>query len=96
MSKIDRIIAQSAKIEAQRVVLPKDAAWIGDFLTEYRAFPNGKNDDMLDALAYALNYQKGRVSPDAKVVSFPSPFLEAVRQGRGWNYFENHSSPKPW
>jgi hypothetical protein len=33
-SKLDRMAAQSAKIEAGHVHLPNSAAWLGDFLTE--------------------------------------------------------------
>jgi predicted phage terminase large subunit-like protein len=40
-SKLERMAAQSAKIEAGQVRLPKSAPWLGDFLTELLAFPNG-------------------------------------------------------
>ena len=38
-SKVDRMAAQSAKIEAGHVYLPKSAAWLGEFLTELLSFP---------------------------------------------------------
>ena len=44
-SKVDRMAAQSAKIEAGHVYLPKSAAWLGEFLTELLSFPNGRHDD---------------------------------------------------
>ena len=43
-SKVDRMAAQSAKIEAGHVYLPKSAAWLGEFLTELLSFPNGRHD----------------------------------------------------
>ena len=33
-SKLDRMVAQSAKIEAGHVHLPHSGPWLGDFLTE--------------------------------------------------------------
>src|SRR6202521_3706709 len=39
-SKVDRMAAQSAKIEAGHVHLPKSAAWLGEFLTELFTFPH--------------------------------------------------------
>lgn len=53
-SKTDRIAAQSTLLEAGEVFFPKHANWMADFEDEYRAFPAGSHDDMLDALAYAL------------------------------------------
>ena len=38
-SKVDRMAAQSAKIEAGHVHLPQSAPWLGEFLTELLSFP---------------------------------------------------------
>jgi predicted phage terminase large subunit-like protein len=54
-SKPDRITAMSSVFEAGRVCLPRQAPWLGPCEREFRAFPLGRNDDMLDAMAYALN-----------------------------------------
>jgi predicted phage terminase large subunit-like protein len=54
-SKPDRITAMSSAFEAGRVSLPRLVPWLGPFEREFRAFPLGRNDDMLDAMAYALN-----------------------------------------
>ena len=40
-SKVERMVAQSAKIEAGHVYLPKDAPWLATFMRELLAFPNG-------------------------------------------------------
>lgn len=53
-SKIDRMVAQTAKIEAGHVHLPKEAPWIPDFLNEALAFPYGRHDDQVDALSQFL------------------------------------------
>ena len=53
-SKVERMVAQSAKIEAGHVYLPKDAPWLATFLRELLAFPNGANDDQVDIVSQLL------------------------------------------
>ena len=53
-SKVERMVAQSAKIEAGHVYLPKDAPWLATFMRELLAFPNGANDDQVDSVSQLL------------------------------------------
>jgi predicted phage terminase large subunit-like protein len=53
-SKQDRVAAQSAKIEAGQVHLPKDAPWLHDFLNELLGFPNSRHDDQVDSVSQFL------------------------------------------
>src|SRR6266540_2922090 len=53
-SKQDRVAAQSAKMEAGQVHLPKDALWLNDFLNELLAFPNARHDDQVDSVSHFL------------------------------------------
>jgi predicted phage terminase large subunit-like protein len=46
-SKADRMAAQSAKIEAGHVHLPRHADWLDTFLLELLAFPHGRHDDQV-------------------------------------------------
>jgi predicted phage terminase large subunit-like protein len=55
-SKVDRMVAQSAKIEAGQIHLPKNAPWLGDFLTELLSFPNGRHDDQVDSVSQFLRW----------------------------------------
>jgi predicted phage terminase large subunit-like protein len=55
-SKIDRMVAQSAKIEAGHVYLPKQADWLGSFLLEILAFPYGRYDDQVDSVSQFLKW----------------------------------------
>ena len=55
-SKVDRMAAQSAKIEAGHVRLPKNAPWLGDFLNELLSFPNGRHDDQVDSVSQSLRW----------------------------------------
>ena len=54
--KIARAQAVSPLIEAGNVYLPHPdcAAWVGDFIEECAAFPNGARDDQVDAMTQAL------------------------------------------
>ena len=52
--KVQRMSAQSAKIEEGQVRLPKQAPWKQKFLSETAAFPNGNFDDQVDSLSQVL------------------------------------------
>jgi predicted phage terminase large subunit-like protein len=54
--KITRFAAVSAMLEAGRVVLPEQAAWLADFESEIFAFPGGEHDDQIDALTQYLDW----------------------------------------
>ena len=45
--KIMRMHAQTAMIENGFVHLPKEAAWLAEYLHELTVFPNGKHDDQV-------------------------------------------------
>jgi predicted phage terminase large subunit-like protein len=58
--KIVRMNAQTARIEAGQVYLPKAAPWLGDFMTEVLQFPYGRHDDQVDSLSQFLEWQCDR------------------------------------
>lgn len=58
-SKEVRLQAQSAKIEAGHIYLPREAPWLAEFMNEVLAFPNGRHDDQVDSMSQFL----GRVGP---------------------------------
>jgi predicted phage terminase large subunit-like protein len=78
---VERMVAQSAKIEAGHVYLPKSAPWLGDFLTELLSFPNGRHDDQVDSVSQFLYW----LQKDAYVNQIPivMPF---IAWGRPWNF----------
>ena len=53
--KIMRMNAQTARIEAGSVLLPRRAAWLDEFRHELLAFPAGRYNDQVDAFSQALN-----------------------------------------
>ena len=62
-SKADRMVAQSAKIEAGHFYLPRQAAWLDSFMLELLAFPSGRYDDQVDSVSQFLNWAALGTSP---------------------------------
>jgi predicted phage terminase large subunit-like protein len=56
--KIMRMHAQTAMIENGFVHLPKEAAWLAEYLHELTAFPKGRHDDQVDSTAQLLDWFK--------------------------------------
>ena len=62
--KLTRFEAQTTRIEAGQVHLPKDASWLPDFLHEVLAFPHGRHDDQVDSMSQFLaDAQRDREEP---------------------------------
>jgi hypothetical protein len=51
-----------ARMEQGKVLFDKSAHWYADFEAELLKFPNGRNDDMVDAFAYA-GYAINEIQP---------------------------------
>lgn len=60
--KVMRMHAQTPKIEGGQVFLPARADWLEDFKAEVCAFPNGSNDDQVDAMSQYLQWEDDRGS----------------------------------
>jgi predicted phage terminase large subunit-like protein len=58
--KKTRMHGQTPKLEARSLILPEAAPWLGDFLSEYLAFPGGRYNDQVDALSQFLGWQANR------------------------------------
>jgi predicted phage terminase large subunit-like protein len=54
VDKMTRVMDTAPYVESGNVLLPKDAAWLSDFLAECAAFPNGAHDDQIDPLCDAV------------------------------------------
>jgi len=53
--KVMRMNAQTARIEAGSVSLPRSAGWLDEFRREVMAFPAGHYTDQIDAFSQALD-----------------------------------------
>ncbi len=56
-----RLLAQAPKFEAGQVLLPREAPWLADYVSELLAFPNGAHDDQVDSTSQALNWLSGKI-----------------------------------
>ncbi len=54
--KAERLLAQTGQIEEGRVWLPATLDGLDTFLSELRAFPNGRHDDQVDSLTQMLEW----------------------------------------
>lgn len=52
--KVTRMEAETPRIEAGQVILPKDAPWLDTFLNEILAFPKSKHHDQVDSVSQFL------------------------------------------
>jgi predicted phage terminase large subunit-like protein len=81
-SKTDRMVAQSAKIEAGHVHLPKQADWLDSFLLEMLAFPYGRYDDQVDSVSQFLNWaERDRWMHSYETGSYGRPLVQYFRNG---------------
>jgi predicted phage terminase large subunit-like protein len=76
-SKVDRMAAQSAKIEAGHVHLPHSATWLGGFLTELLSFPNGRHDDQVDSVSQFLRWLQNDAYSQVPLVA---PIVFSIRE----------------
>jgi predicted phage terminase large subunit-like protein len=62
VDKTTRMHAQSVKIEAGHVYLPRRAEWLDELCSELSQFPHGRHDDQVDSISQFLNWfdQRGR------------------------------------
>jgi predicted phage terminase large subunit-like protein len=81
--KIARAHAVSPQIESGNVYLPHPAIapWVEDFISEAAAFPNGRNDDQVDAMTQALNRLRsingGFTVPESQLTVNPFPIPDS-------------------
>ena len=85
--KISRVNAISPAIESGHVFLPDPAKvpWVSDYIDQWVAFPNGKNDDMVDATSQALArmiYSSGEVWEEKE----QKPVFDVERLFDPYNY----------
>ncbi len=52
--KIMRLMEQTPQFEDGRVLLPKKAPWLRDYLHELPSFPMTKHDDQVDSTTQAI------------------------------------------
>lgn len=53
-----RLYSQTAEFESGRVLLPRSAPWLDEYLREITSFPGSKYDDQVDSTTQALDHLK--------------------------------------
>jgi predicted phage terminase large subunit-like protein len=54
IDKVTRAMDVVPMIQSGNVLLPEDAPWLSDYLSEASVFPNGAHDDQLDPTMDAI------------------------------------------
>jgi hypothetical protein len=54
--KIMRLHTQTAVFESHRVLLPKEAPWLAEYISELTGFPGSRYADQVDSTTQALDY----------------------------------------
>jgi predicted phage terminase large subunit-like protein len=83
--KVMHMNAQTARIEAGSVVLPRRAPWLDEFRRELMAFPAGRYDDQVDALSQGCS---GRSITGLRL-PLPAPSIGADRRRPVWDKKED-------
>jgi predicted phage terminase large subunit-like protein len=81
--KIMRMHAQTAMIENGFVHLPKEAAWLAEYLHELTVFPKGKHDAQVDSTAQTLDWFKQASSGPTSNTGDLAPLQTAIRAPAG-------------
>lgn len=79
-SKQDRALIAVTRAERGELILPTTAPWAEIFVNELLAFPVGRYDDQVDALAYLMAHTDAEPAPprlDVSSLTRPSTFLPA-------------------
>jgi predicted phage terminase large subunit-like protein len=80
--KIMRMHVQTAMIENGFVHLPKEAAWLAEYLHELTVFPKGKHDDQVDSTAQMLDWFKQAGSGPSSNAGIWYLYKELAEQAR--------------
>ncbi|MEQ9015744.1 MAG: phage terminase large subunit [Marinovum algicola] len=70
--KLTRLEAASAIFEEGRVLLPRDAPWLGTFLDELFGFPNARHDDQVDSVSQFLGWARSTAAREVPLVMPPA------------------------
>ena len=79
-SKMDRAMIAATRAERGELILPTAAPWAETFINELLAFPMGRHDDQVDALAHLMTHTDAEPTPprlDVALLTRPSTFLSA-------------------
>ena len=79
--KVTRTVGISSMVESGQVYTPVGAHWVDCFSSEVAAFPQGKNDDQIDALTQLLDWGRGRLNRPRSEIAGPVLFYRDYEDG---------------
>jgi predicted phage terminase large subunit-like protein len=77
--KITRALPAVDIVSQGRMLLPQGVDWLGDYLAEMAAFPQGEHDDIVDVTSYAVRVMAAHWLEPSKNIT-PAP-RERIRPG---------------
>ncbi len=82
--KQTRLMAVTALMESERIVLPEKAFWLEAFEHELLVFPRGRHDDQVDSVSQFLTWAKKKTYEpcDLLPMAIPSPFARTEEEMR--------------
>ncbi len=72
-----RLHAQTAVFENGRVLLPRRASWLTEYVNELTSFPGSRHDDQVDSTTQALDHLQAN---NNRVVLITPELLVALRR----------------
>lgn len=102
--KVSRLNAVLPLIEGGRVFIPNEAQWLDSFMDEAQSFPNGKHDDMIDALSMGLSALSKMGGQASEMLNSPinmgsslSAQFSSANEGQWWEKeVSNNTEFKGW
>jgi predicted phage terminase large subunit-like protein len=87
--KLVRMEAQCARFEAGQVFLPREAAWLAEFLHEILSFPRSRYDDQIDTVSQFLKHAEARSSASPFDLSMIGTTVKIFCDGRTYGTAED-------
>ncbi|MGA8311038.1 MAG: phage terminase large subunit, partial [Terriglobales bacterium] len=96
IDKIMRLNSVTGTMENGFVHLPEKAEWLGEYVHELSAFPNGKYDDQADSTSQALDWVKEKYvrywfvaycreeAEKLQKTQFEGPNFQNLHKGKSW------------
>lgn len=81
--KMARARNLQGRMQQNRVYFPKSATWLNDVQTELLRFPAGAHDDIVDAMAWAVNLCIGRAPKPKPKVKEPESWKDRLKNMPG-------------
>lgn len=76
--KMARANPLQGRMQQSKVVFPKDAPWVQQAVNEMLRFPAGQHDDVVDALAWAVQLVTRKAPPPAQVKQEPPSWKDKL------------------